>query len=315
MRAGRFNFMWKLTGGIFFGWGLGANNAANLFGPSVASGMVRYRTAIILTSIFVIVGALLEGPKCMDTIGKLSGLIPMTAFACTLAAAVTMLVMTYFAFPASATQAIVGAVLGAGILMHTADFSKLYKIMICWIMTPVAGVLFSMILYRPFGYLVNTFFKDIYRRGIFLTAAVALAGCYGAYSLGANNVANVTGVYVGCGMLNPLAASLTGALSIAVGVLTYSRKVMMTIGKKIVPLDAFSAFVATFSHALTMHLFTQVGVPVSSAQAIVGAVAGVGLVKASRTVSSRIIINICIVWVTTPLSAGILSYVIASFLV
>ena len=33
-----------------------------------------------------------------------------------------------------------------------------------------------MILYKPFGYLLNTFFKDIYRRGIVLTAAVVLAG-------------------------------------------------------------------------------------------------------------------------------------------
>jgi PiT family inorganic phosphate transporter len=307
--------MWKLAGGIFFGWGLGANNAANLFGPSVASAMVKYRTAIILTSIFVIVGALIEGPKCMDTVGKLSGLTPMTAFACAFAAAITMLVMTYLAFPASATQAIIGAVLGVGILMHTADFSKLYKIMICWVMTPIAAVLFSMILYKPFGYLVNIFIKDIYRRSVFLTAAVILAGCYGAYTLGANNVANVTGVYVGCGMLNPFMASLVGALSIAAGVLTYSRGVMMTIGKKIVPLDVFSAFVATFSHALTMHLFTQVGVPVSSAQAIVGAVAGVGLIKGLRTVSGKMITNICIVWITTPLSAGILSYVIAMFLI
>ena len=307
--------MWKLVGGIFFGWGLGANDSANLFGPSVASAMVKYRTAIILTSVFVIVGALIEGPKCMDTVGKLSGLMPMTAFACALAAAITMLIMTYLTLPASASQAIIGAVLGAGILTHTADFSKLYKIIICWVLTPFGGILFSMILFKLFAYVVNILFKDIYRRGVFLTAAVIVAGCYGAYSLGANNVANVTGVYVGCGMLDPFMASLVGALSIAAGVLTYSRGVMMTVGKKIVPLDAFSAFVATFANAVTIHVFTQVGVPVSSSQAIVGAIVGVGLVKGLRTVSGKMITNIFIGWITTPLSAGIFSYVIAKLLI
>ena len=30
--------MWKIAGGVFFGWGLGANDTANIFGPSVSSG-------------------------------------------------------------------------------------------------------------------------------------------------------------------------------------------------------------------------------------------------------------------------------------
>ncbi|MFH1672395.1 MAG: inorganic phosphate transporter [Pseudomonadota bacterium] len=306
--------MWKVVGGIFFGWGLGANDSANIFGPSVVAEMVRYRTAIILTSFFVIIGALIEGPKCMDTVGKLSGLTPMAAFTCAFAAAVTMLIMTYLKLPASASQAIVGAVLGAGIFTHTADFSKLYKIVICWVMTPIGAILFSMILYRFFAYVLNLFFKDMYRRGIFLTIGVLVAGCYGAYSLGSNNVANVTGVYVGAGMLNPFTASLVGGLSIVTGVLTYSRGVMMTVGKRIVPLDAFSAFVATLSNGLTIHVFTQLGVPVSSSQAIVGAIVGVGLVKGLRTVSGRMIATIGVGWVTTPLSAGILSYMIIRFL-
>ncbi len=306
--------MWRIVGGIFFGWGLGANDSANIFGPSVAAEMVRYRTAIILTAFFVIIGALIEGPKCMDTVGKLAELTPMAAFGCASAAAVTMLIMTYLKLPASASQAIIGAVLGASFLSHTTDFSKLYKIVICWVLTPVGGIVFSMILYRFFARVLNLFFKDIYRRGVFLTIAVVLAGCYSAYSLGSNNVANVTGVYVGSGMLSPFTASVVGGLSIALGVLTYSRGVMMTVGKRIVPLDAFSAFVATLSNGLTIHAFTQLGVPVSSSQAVVGAIVGVGLVKGLRTVSGSMIATIGMGWITTPLSAGILSYMIIKFL-
>jgi PiT family inorganic phosphate transporter len=143
---------------------------------------------------------------------------------------------------------------------------------------------------------------------MFIRGALIFAGCYGAYSLGANNVANVTGVYVGSGLLTPFQAALAGGLSIAFGVLTYSKKVMNTVGKKIVHLDGFSAFVSEFSAAITVHLFTQVGVPVSSSQAIVGAVTGVGLVKGARTVKKRTLIEIAFGWVSTPLFCAVIAY-------
>jgi PiT family inorganic phosphate transporter len=306
--------MWKLVGGIFLGWGLGSNDFANIFGPSVTSGLVRYRTAIVLCSVFLFIGALLEGPKCIGTVGKLSALSDTTAFVCTLSAAIVIVALTHFALPASICQAIVGAILGAGFVSGSIDFTKLYHIIICWVLTPIGALLFSVVLYKMVGYMFNIFLTNIYRRGVVLTAGVLVAGCYGAYTFGANNVANVTGVYVGAGILNPFTASVVGGLSIAAGVLTYSRGVMMTVGKKVVPLDAFSAFIATMANAFTLHVFTQIGIPVSSTQAIVGAVIGVGLVKDYRTVSLRTVTAIGIGWVITPLSAGILSYMIIRFL-
>jgi PiT family inorganic phosphate transporter len=126
--------------------------------------------------------------------------------------------------------------------------------------------------------------------------------------LGANNVANVTGVYVGSGLLTPAQAALIGSLSIALGVLTYSRKVMNTVGKRIVELDGFSAFVSEFSAAITVHLSTQIGVPVSSSQAIVGGVTGVGLLKGVKSVSRRTLVEIAVGWISTPLASGIVAY-------
>ena len=154
---------------------------------------------------------------------------------------------------------------------------------------------------------------DLQLRNIFIRWSLLFAGCYGAYSLGANNVANVTGVYVGSGLLTPFQAALIGSLSIASGVLTYSKKVMHTVGKKIVELDGFSAFVSELSAAVTVHLFTQVGVPVSTSQAIVGGVTGVGLVRGARTVSKRALIEIAIGWVSSPLSSGVIAFIMMRF--
>jgi len=201
-------------------------------------------------------------------------------------------------------------VLGIGMISGIPDFSKLSKVLLAWALTPIGAMLLTAILYPVVGKLFKNILLDIKRRNLFIRTALIFAGCYGAYSLGANNVANVTGVYVGAGLLSPFYAALLGSLSIAAGVLTYSRNVMETVGKKIVDLDGFSAFISEFSAAITVHLFTQVGIPVSTSQAIVGGVAGVGFIKGSKTVKKRTLIEIAIGWVSTPLSTGVLAYLI-----
>ena len=302
--------MWKVLSGVFLGWSLGANNFANIFGTGVATGTIKYRTAVLLTAVFVLLGSLIEGPKCMETVGELSRVLPLEAFYCALAAAITMTLFTYLAIPSSTSQTIIGAIIGAGILSGSADYTKLYRIVTCWVFTPIAGIFFGYVLYRILEYILERTIRNMAHRNLVYFIGILIAGCYGAYTLGTNNVATVTGVHVASGMLTPEMGALVGGLAIAAGVLTYGKKVMMTIGKGIVPLDPFSAFVAVLAEALTLHIFTQIGVPVSSSQAIVGAVVGVGIVGDIRTVSPRVLLKISASWALGPVSAGVMAYVL-----
>jgi len=303
--------MWEISAGIFMGWSLGSNDSANIFGTGVGAKIIRYRTAVLLISFFVMVGALLEGEKCFGTVGELSALDHRMAFFTMLAAALVVSFFTFSGIPVSTSQAVIGAILGAGIHSGAAiDITKLYKIVPCWILTPIGGACISFSLYHLIGRLIDRFLKNAVLRDTSIRWGLILAGCFGAYALGSNNVANVTGVYVGAGVLNPFFGALIGGLSIALGVLTYSRKVMETVGKKIVALDGYSAFIASLSAATVVQIFTQVGVPVSTSQAVVGTVAGVGMVKGIRSVSYRSLIEILLGWISTPLAGGILCYLL-----
>jgi PiT family inorganic phosphate transporter len=246
----------------------------------------------------------------METVGEMSEMTVNTAFIATSSAGLCMALFTYLSLPISASQAIMGAVLGIGLISGIPDFSKLSKVVLCWVLTPIGGMLITAALYFIFGKIFQSFLHKLQFRSLFIRYSLIISGCYGAYSLGANNVANVTGPYVGAGYLTSLNASLIGGLSIAFGVLTYSRKVMHTVGKKIVDLDGFSAFTTALSAAITVHIFTQVGVPVSSSQAIVGAVFGIGIVKGTKTVRKKTLVGIGIGWLFTPLSSGALSFIL-----
>lgn len=304
--------MWKVISGIFLGWSLGANDSANIFGTGVTTGIVKYQTAILLTAIFVMIGSIAEGSKCMRIVGDLSQLIPIEAFLCALAAAITMTILTYFSIPASTSQAIIGAIIGAGILSGSADFSKLIKIVVCWILTPIGGMIIGYLLYHGLKYIFDKMVPSLTYRNRIYGVGIIVAGCYGAYSLGANNVANVTGIYVGSGLLSCQWAAFIGGLSIASGTLTYGKKVMLTVGKGIAPLDPFTALVTILAEALTLHLFTQIGVPVSSSQAIVGAVVGVGIVGGLRTINPKMLVKIAVGWLMTPFAAGLLTMLFVS---
>jgi len=302
--------MFRILSGVYLGWGLGSNDAANVFGTGVAAGVVKYRTAIILTSLFIIIGALVQGSRGMHTVGALTDMDVNAAFVASFAAATTITILTVLAIPVSTSQAVVGAILAVGVLGKGIQISILAKVLLSWIISPFAAMLISYVLYRILGVLIKDRIRNVHIWSLYMKIGFYLVGVYGAYALGANNVANTTGVFLGAGMTTPFMAALIGSVSMGFGVCTFSRRVMYTVGKKITELNDFAALIAVLGQDITVHLFSWYGVPVSTSQAIVGGVIGVGLVKSSRKVNFRTVGKIVIGWFSTPAAAFLITYAI-----
>ncbi len=292
--------MFSLLGGIFLGWSLGANDASNVFGSAVASRMLKFWTAAVLASLFVLLGALLQGQAGIDTLKDLTQLTLENAVVSSVAAAITVTIMTILGLPVSTSQSVVGAILGIGILKKQLNVMGLGKVVACWVGTPIGGVVIAASVYQVLAFVYNRLKINLVQSDKLLRLSLIAAGSYGAYSLGANNVANVTAVFVGAGQLSVFSATLIGGLSICFGILTFSKRVMETVGKKLVRLDAFSALVVILAEAMTVHFFTFVGVPVSTSQAVIGAILGVGIVKGINTISRKTLTGILIGWFLTP---------------
>jgi PiT family inorganic phosphate transporter len=174
---------------------------------------------------------------------------------------------------------------------------------------------------------------DMYTR-----IALVLAGAFGSYSLGANNIGNVMGVFVSSSPFTDIEVAglfrlssvqqlfLLGAVAIAVGVFTYSKRVMLTVGNSLMPLTPVAAFVVVLASSLVLFIFASTGlehfliinglptiplIPVSSSQAVVGAIIGIGLLKGlkgARQIRWRVLGNIAGGWVATPTIAALLSF-------
>ena len=100
-------------------------------------------------------------------------------------------------------------------------------------------------------------------------------------------------------------------LAIALGVLTYSKKVMMTVGSSIADINQIEGFLVIISMATTIVIMgTLMNIPVSTSQAVVGAVMGAGLTKGVKHVHFGVMKNIGLAWVGSPTIAGLLTYLI-----
>jgi PiT family inorganic phosphate transporter len=267
--------------------------------------MVKFWTAAILAASFVVIGALVGGQAGIETLKGLTRFSQQQAVIASIAAALTVTIMTLFGLPVSTSQAVVGAILGVGFLNRHLNFAGLGKVVICWIGTPLGGIVIGIIVYKLLAIIANRMDPNLFEADMMLRLSLIAAGSYGAFALGANNVANVTAVFVGAGMLNVFTAALLGGLSIGLGILTFSGRVMETVGKKLVKLDPFSALVVVLAHAITVHIYALVGVPVSTSQAVIGAVLGVGIIKGVNTIQRRTLVHIFLAWIITPLVASV----------
>ncbi|MEN8141523.1 MAG: inorganic phosphate transporter [Thermodesulfobacteriota bacterium] len=336
-------FAFFLTSGIFLGWSLGANDASNVFGTAVGSKMIRFRTAAILCSVFVLIGAVISGAGASHTLGKLGAINAVGgAFIVALAAGLSVYLMTKMRFPVSTSQAIVGAIIGWNIFSGSlTDPQSLSKIMMTWLVCPLLAAIIAVILYQICTFVINHFKIHMFTLDKYTRWSLVWAGIFGSYSLGANNIANVMGVFVpvapfpamdfGAFTFSPTQILfMLGGVAIGVGVFTYSKRVMLTVGQGIIELTPVAAAVVVWSHSLVLFLFSSVSlqnflhghglpalplVPVSSSQAVVGAIMGIGLMKKGFFgIQWKTVGGIASGWVTTPIIACLVSLLSLFFL-
>ena len=332
-----------LSSGLFLGWSLGANNTSNVFGTAVGSKMISFRTAAICCSVFVILGAVISGAGVTDTLIRLGSINAIAgAFIVALASAITILVMTRAGIPVSTSQAIIGGIVGWNLFTGSlTDYDILIKILLTWIICPILAALFAIILYKMVAVTIRYFHIGMFTLDISIRYGLIIVGALGAYSMGANNISTVMGIFVPVSPFTDISiagvVSMTGAqqlflvggIAIAVGVFTYSKRVIMTVGEGIVQLSPVAAFVAVGAHSMVLFLFASQGlerflmshglpslplVPVSSSQAIVGAVIGIGLLRGGKNIRWRLVGGIANGWLATPIIAALISFISLFFL-
>lgn len=332
-----------LSSGLLLGWSLGANDGANVFGTAVGARMVRFRTAALISGVAVVCGAVLAGAGASETLGTLGAVDRVAgAFVVALAAGVTVFLMSRSGLPVSTSQAVVGALIGWNLFAgRSTDAGVLLSIVGAWVASPVLAGLVAAGGYLLLKAWMRRSGVHLLRADVYLRLGLIVAGAFGAYSLGANNVANVVGPFVDAVPLAPVAVApglvvggeqqlyLLGGLAIALGIATYSHRVMETVGRSLFRLSPEAAFVVVLASAVVLFVFaserlagllTAAGlpalplVPLSSTQAVVGGIVGIGLLRGGHGIRFRVLGEIAGSWLLTPVAAGVLCFLALFFM-
>ncbi len=337
-----FGLLFFLSSGLFLGWSLGVNDAANIFGTAVGTRMVKFRTAAIISSIFVILGAVISGAGTSETLEKLGSVNALAgAFMVAFCAAISIWAVSRNGLTVSTSQAIIGSIVGWNIYSgKSTDISLLSQIVMTWVLCPILAAVIAVVLYCMLKCFLNHAHIHLIRQDCYTRIGLILIGALGAYALGANNIANVIGVFV---KDNPFRAINTayfdvsslqvllfiGALSIAVGIFTYSHKTMMTVGNSLMQMSPLMALVVVLANSIVLLLFSSKGlnvwldahglpqiplVPISSTQAVIGAIIGIGIYRGGRGIHWKIVGKIALGWAVAPLMALVLCFICLFFL-
>jgi PiT family inorganic phosphate transporter len=142
--------------GFYMAWNIGANDVSNAMGTSVGSGALTLRRAVILAGILEFCGAYFVGANVSQTMER--GLVNPEIFTsqplilvlgmcgALLGTGFWLQLASYLRWPVSTTHAIVGAIVGFGIVAGSLDailWKEVSSIAVSWVISPVISAIIS----------------------------------------------------------------------------------------------------------------------------------------------------------------------------
>jgi PiT family inorganic phosphate transporter len=149
---------------------------------------------------------------------------------------------------------------------------------------------------------------------------MVITACGMAFAHGSNDVANAIGPVaavvsiatsgaVGQKAAVPIWILVLGGTGIVVGLATFGRRVMTTVGQKITHLTPSRGFAAELAAATTIVVASGTGIPISTTHTLVGAVLGVGMARGIAAIDMGVVGRILLSWVITIPAGAILSII------
>jgi PiT family inorganic phosphate transporter len=147
---------------------------------------------------------------------------------------------------------------------------------------------------------------------------MVVTACGMAFAHGSNDVANAIGPVAAVisiardGVVTQEAPVsiwilLLGGLGIVIGLATYGRHVIATVGSKITHLTPSRGFAAELAAATTIVIASSTGIPVSTTHILVGAVLGVGMARGISAINLSVVGRIFLSWIITIPAGAILA--------
>jgi inorganic phosphate transporter, PiT family len=311
---------------LFFDFVNGFHDSANAIATVVGTRVLKPLHAVIMAAIANFVGPFLFGTAIATTVGNgiikpefstidiiLAGLIGATIWD---------LITWYFGLPSSSSHALIGGLVGSALTVGGLDsiiIPGIEKVLVFMIVSPIAGFVVAFVLATTMMY----FLKDSKPLIINRVFGKLQIGSSAFFSLthGANDgqktMGVITALLIAGGFLSsdefvvPAWVIFSSAAAIAAGTFFGGWRIVKTMAFRITELKPYQGFCAETGGGVILTAMAGLGIPVSTTQAISGAIMGVGSTRRLSAVRWGIGKRIVYAWlITIPASAAIASIII-----
>ena len=299
----------------------GLHDAANSIATIVSTRVLSPRMAVAWAAFFNFIAFLFFGLNVASTVGKgiiSADIVTDAVIFGALGGAITWNIVTWLAgIPSSSSHALIGGLLGAGIAKAGFDgvvWAGVWKTVAGIVISPTLGFALALVLVLivswAFVKATPALADGTFRKLQFLSAA--------AFSLGhgGNDAQKTMGVITvllfAHGKLTgefhvPFWVVLSCQAALGLGTLLGGWRIVHTMGSKITRLSPQQGFCAETGGALSLFLFTHIGVPVSTTHTITGAIVGVGAARRMSAVRWNVASSIVWAWVITLPASGLVA--------
>jgi len=307
----------------------GFHDAANAIATVVSTGVLPIRTAVILAGILNFVGAI-TGTEVAKTIasGFADPLIvtQVVILGALIGACIWNLLTWWYGIPSSSSHALIGGLAGAVVAHAGVDAFKwntlVEKVLIPLVASPLIGFVIAFVFMIALLWIVRRMRPAAVQRGSRRLQLVS--ACAMAFSHGSNDAQKAMGI-ITLAVVAFLAAGHTGlpaamapdgdkiptwvmlscASAIGLGTMAGGKRIIKTMGSKIIRITPLQGFAAETAGTATILTASYMGVPVSTTHCISACIMGVGASKRLSAVRWGVAGNIVMAWVLTlPMSAG-----------
>ncbi len=308
----------------------GFHDAANSIATVVSTRVLKPQQAVVWAAFFNFVAVFFIGTQVAKTIG--TGIVDpqivdnMLILSALGGAIIWNLITWWFGLPSSSSHALIGGMIGAGIVKGGADvliWKGILKTAAFIVLSPMFGMIFGMAIMII---VLNLSRNSNVRRAdtVFRKLQLVSAGIY-SLSHGMNDAQKTMGIitmvlfsggYLSGGFHVPVWVIISSYTVIALGTMAGGWRIVKTMGEKITKLQPMGGFCAETAAAVSIIGASIAGIPVSTTHTITGAIMGVGATKRLTAVRWMVAGNIIWAWILTiPLSAAIsaLIYMICLF--
>jgi PiT family inorganic phosphate transporter len=298
----------------------GLHDAANSIATIVSTRVLPARWAVLWAAFFNFIAFAFFGLSVANTVGK--GIIDphivsdAVIFGALGGAIVWNIVTWLLGIPSSSSHALVGGLVGAGFAkagLHGLVWDGIGKTIAGIVVSPTMGFVLALVLVLivswAFVKATPAFADSTFRKLQFVSASL--------YSLGhgGNDAQKTMGVIAvllfahgksGAHFHVPLWVVLSCQAAMALGTLMGGWRIVHTMGSKITRLSPQQGFCAETGGAISLFLFTHLGIPVSTTHTITGAIVGVGAARRTSAVRWNVATSIVWAWVITMPAAALL---------